>query len=176
MFVSILLAFVANLITHYVFGGIKLAGRAGTFTTAARVQLAVLAGTFVLLKAVAYWLDRYSLLSSGRKEPTFTGPGYTDIMAVLPAKLILMSIAIICALAFFAAIFTRDLRIPAMAVALLVLSSVLVGAVWPMIVEQFSVKPNAADKESTYIERNIAATRQAYGITGRQGHISALLG
>ena len=165
LFVSILLAFVANLITHYVFGGIKLAGRAGTFTTAARVQLAVLAGTFVLLKAVAYWLDRYSLLSSGRKEPTFTGPGYTDIMAVLPAKLILMSIAIICALAFFAAIFTRDLRIPAMAVALLVLSSVLVGAVWPMIVEQFSVKPNAADKESTYIERNIAATRQAYGIT-----------
>lgn len=53
LFVSILLAFVANLITHYVFGGIKLAGRAGTFTTAARVQLAVLAGTFVLLKAVA---------------------------------------------------------------------------------------------------------------------------
>lgn len=52
-----------------------------------------------------------------------------------------------------------------MAVALLVLSSVLVGAVYPMIVEQFSVKPNAAQKESTYIERNIEATRQAYGIT-----------
>ncbi|OYD69248.1 UPF0182 family protein [Rhodococcus sp. OK302] len=165
LFVAILLAFLANLLTHYIFGGIKLSGRAGTFTTAARVQLALLAGTFVLLKAVAYWLDRYSLLSSDRKEPTFTGPGYTDINAVLPAKLILLSIAVICALAFFAAIFTRDLRIPAMAVALLVLSSVLVGAVWPMIVEQFSVKPNAADKESTYIERNIAATRQAYGIT-----------
>ncbi|MDJ0111321.1 UPF0182 family protein, partial [Rhodococcus erythropolis] len=165
LFVSILLAFVANLVTHYVFGGIKLAGRAGTFTTAARIQLAVIAGTFVLLKAVAYWFDRYSLMSSSRKEPTFTGPGFTDINAVLPAKLILLSIAVICALAFFASIFTRDLRIPAMAVALLVLSSVLVGAVYPMIVEQFSVKPNAAQKESTYIERNIEATRQAYGIT-----------
>lgn len=165
LFVSILLAFVANLVTHYVFGGIKLAGRAGTFTTAARVQLAVIAGTFVLLKAVAYWFDRYSLMSSSRKEPTFTGPGFTDINAVLPAKLILLSIAVICALAFFASIFTRDLRIPAMAVVLLVLSSVLVGAVYPMIVEQFSVKPNAAQKESTYIERNIEATRQAYGIT-----------
>ncbi|WP_424807505.1 UPF0182 family protein [Rhodococcus sp. 27YEA15] len=165
LFVSILLAFVANLLTHYIFGGVKLAGRGGSFTTAARVQLAILAGVFVLFKAVAYWFDRYSLLSSGRKEPTFTGAGYTDINAVLPAKLILMSIAIICALAFFTAIFTRDLRVPAMGVALLVLSSVLVGAVWPMVVEQFSVKPNAASKESTYIERNIEATRQAYGIT-----------
>ncbi len=36
---------------------------------------------------------------------------------------------------------------------------------WPLVVEQFSVRPNAADKESAYIERNIAATRQAYGIT-----------
>ncbi len=102
LFVSILLAFVANLVTHYVFGGIKLAGRNGTFTTAARIQLAVIAGTFVLLKAVAYWFDRYSLMSSSRKEPTFTGPGFTDINAVLPAKLILLSIAVICALAFFA--------------------------------------------------------------------------
>ena len=32
------------------------------------------------------------------------------------------------------------------------------------LVEQFSVRPNAADRESPYIERNIAATRQAYGI------------
>ncbi len=84
---------------------------------------------------------------------------------MLPAKLIMLAIAVICAIAFFAAIFLRDLRIPAMAVALLVLSSVLVGAVYPLVVEQFSVKPNAADKERTYIERNITATRQAYGIT-----------
>ncbi|WP_338079845.1 UPF0182 family protein [Antrihabitans stalactiti] len=165
LFVSIVIAFFANLLTHYVFGGLRLAGREGALTRSARIQLAVLAGTFVLLKAIAYWFDRYSLLSSGRKEPTFTGASYTDINAVLPAKLILLSIAVICALAFFAGIFLRDLRVPAMATALLVLSSILVGAVWPLVVEQFSVRPNAADKESTYIERNIAATRQAYGIT-----------
>ncbi|MBD0322960.1 MAG: UPF0182 family protein, partial [Aldersonia sp.] len=165
LFVAVIIAFFANLVTHYVFGGMRLSGREGSLTTAARVQLAVFAGTFILLKAFAYWLDRYSLLSSSRKEPTFTGASYTDINAVLPAKLILLAIAVICALAFFAAIFLRDLRIPAMATALLVLSSVLVGAVWPLVVEQFSVRPNAADKERPYIERNIAATRQAYGIT-----------
>ncbi|WP_305095312.1 UPF0182 family protein [Prescottella sp. R16] len=165
LFVAVVIAFFASLVTHYIFGGLRLGNRQGALTRAARVQLAVLAGTFVLLKAVSYWFDRYALLSSSRKEPTFTGAGYTDINAVLPAKLILMAIAIICAIAFFAAIFLRDLRIPAMAVALLVFSSILVGAVWPLIVEQFSVKPNAADKERAYIERNIAATRQAYGIT-----------
>ncbi|MFD4431156.1 UPF0182 family protein, partial [Nocardia sp. NPDC058497] len=165
LFVAVVIAFFANLVTHYVFGGLRLAGREGTLTRAARVQLAVLAGMFVLLKAIAYWFDRYDLLSSTRKEPTFGGPSFTDINAVLPAKLILLSIAVICAIAFFAGIVLRDLRVPAMAAALLVLSSILVGAVWPMVVEQFSVRPNAADKESPYIERNILATRQAYGIT-----------
>ena len=126
-----------------------------------QIQLAVIAGTFVLLKAIAYWFDRYELLMSSRKEPTFNGASFTDINSVLPAKLILMSIAIICAIAFFAGIVLRDLRVPAMAAALLVLSSVLVGAVWPLMVEQFSVRPNAAEKESEYIERNIAATRKA---------------
>ncbi|WP_174565466.1 UPF0182 family protein [Rhodococcoides yunnanense] len=164
LFVSTLIAFFANLLTHYVFGGIRLAGREGALTRAARIQLAVLAGSFVLFKAIAYWLDRYSLLSSSRKEPTFTGAGFTDINAVLPAKLILLAIALICAAAFFAAIFLRDLRVPALATALLVLSSILVGAVFPLLMEQFSVRPNAAEKERTYIERNIAATRDAYGI------------
>ncbi|MGQ4599186.1 UPF0182 family protein [Nocardia sp. R6R-6] len=165
LFVAVVIAFFASLVTHYVFGGLRLSGREGTLTRPARIQLAVLAGLFVLLKAIAYWFDRYELLSSSRKEPTFTGGSYTDINAVLPAKLILLSIAVICAVAFFAGIVLRDLRVPAMAAALLVLSSVLVGAVWPLVVEQFSVRPNAADKESEYIERNIAATRQAFGIT-----------
>ncbi len=168
LFVAVILAFIANLVTHYVFGGIRLAGREGALSNAARIQLAVLAGTFFLLKAIAYWLDRYSLLSSSRKEPTFTGASYTDVNAVLLAKLILMAIAVICAITFFAAIVLRDLRIPAMATGLLLLSSILVGAVYPLVVEQFSVRPNAADKESAYIERNIAATREAYGITDEQ--------
>ncbi len=165
LFVAVVIAFFANLVTHYVFGGLRLTGKEGVLTTPARIQLAVLAGLFVLLKAVAYWFDRYELLMSSRKEPTFNGGSYTDINAVLPAKLILLAIAVICALAFFAGIVLRDLRVPAMAAALLVLSSVLVGAVWPLVVEQFSVRPNAAQKEREYIERNIAATRHAYGIT-----------
>jgi len=163
-FVGVLLAFVANLVTHYLFGGLRLAGRGGRLTTAARVQLAVLAGTFVLIKAVAYFFDRYELLSSDR-NPQFTGASYTDLHAVLPAKLILLCIAVICAGAFFAGVVLRDLRVPALATALLVLSSILVGAAWPAILQQFSVNPNGPDREAVSIGRNIASTRQAYGIT-----------
>ncbi|WP_431952084.1 UPF0182 family protein [Nocardia lijiangensis] len=164
LFVATVLAFLACLAAHYLFGGLRFSGSSPGLTHAARVQLAVLAGTFVTLKAAAYWLDRYSLLSTRSKEPTFAGPGYTDINAVLPARLILFAIAVICAAAVFAAVVVRDLRIPAMAAALLLLSSILVGAVWPLAVEQLSVRPNAADMERVYIERNITATRQAYGI------------
>ena len=165
LFVALFLAFLGNLVTHYIFGGIRLAAGTGAVSRAARIQLISLVGVLVLLKAVAYWLDRYELLSHTRMAKPFTGAGYTDINAVLPAKLILIAIALICAAAVFSALFLRDLRIPAIGLVLLLLSSVIIGAGWPMIVEQFSVKPNAAQKESEFISRSITATRQAYGLT-----------
>lgn len=163
LFVGVAISFVVALVTHYVFGGIRLTGRAGQVSGAARAQLAILAGVFVLLKAVAYWLDRYELLFSQRSD-RFTGATYTDLNAVMPAKLILLFISIICAIAFFAAVFQRNLQLPAIATALLVLSSVLVGAAWPQILQQFVVTPNAQEREALSIERNIAATRDAFGI------------
>jgi hypothetical protein len=164
MFAAVALCFLLSLATHYIFGGVRLTGRAGQISVAARAQLAVLAGIFVLLKAVAYWLDRYYLLFSTRSE-VFSGASYTDINAVLPAKLILLFISVICAAAFFLAVFRHNLQLPSIAVALLVLSSVLVGAAWPAVLEQFVVKPNANERESVPITRNIAATQQAYGLT-----------
>src|SRR5947209_8895185 len=165
LFVAMFLAFVANLLSHYIFGGIRLSGRTGALSRSARIQLISLVGTLVLLKAVAYWLDRYELLSHTRAGKPFTGAGYTDINAVLPAKLLLMAIAVICAAAVFSAVVLRDLRIPAIGLVLLLLSSLIVGAGWPLVVEQISVRPNAAQKESEYIARSITATRQAYGLT-----------
>ncbi len=166
-FVAVVLSFVAALVTHYLFGGLRLANRGGQLSGSARVQLAVLAGTFVLLKAVSYYLDRYGLLFS-RRNPLFTWSSYTDLNAVLPAKIILMCIAVICAVAFFVGAVLRNLQLPAIATALLVLSSILVGAVWPAMLEQFVVRPNANDREAASIQRNIAATREAYGITDQQ--------
>src|SRR4051794_29744602 len=166
LFAATLLALIANLVGHYLFGGIRLSGRTGALSRSARIQLITLVGVLMLLKAVAYWTDRYTLLSNTRAGKPFTGAGYTDINAVLPAKLILLAIAVICAAAVFSAIVLRDLRIPAIGVVLLLLSSLVVGWGWPLVVEQINVKPNAAQKESDYISRSITATRQAYGLTG----------
>ncbi|HZZ46610.1 MAG TPA: UPF0182 family protein [Pseudonocardia sp.] len=167
LFIAVGLCFVIALVTQYIFGGIRLTGRAGQVSVAARAQLAVIAGFFVLLKAVAYWYDRYALLLKPGDSNTkiFSGASYTDLNAVLPAKIILLFISVICAAAFFAAVFRHNLQLPSIAVALLVLSSVLVGAAWPAVLEQFVVRPNANVRESQPIANNIAATRNAYGLT-----------
>ena len=122
-------------------------------------------GVLVLLKAVAYWLDRYRLLSHTRSGKAVHGCWIPDINAVLPAKLILLAIAVICAAAVFSALFLRDLRIPGIGLVLLVLSSLIVGAGWPLVVEQISVKAECGAEKSDYIRRSITATRQAYGLT-----------
>ena len=125
LFVGVFLMLVGNLLGHYVFGGIRLSGRQGALSRAARMQLVSLVGILVLLKAVAYWFDRYELLSHTRGGKPFTGAGYTDINAVLPAKLILLAIAVICAVAVFSALVLRDLRIPAIGLVLLLPLSLL---------------------------------------------------
>ena len=165
LFIAVTLAFFGALIAHYIFGGIRLAGRGGQLSTSARMQLATLIGLFVLLKAFAYFTDRYQLLW-GDRDQQFTGATYTDVNALMPAKLILLCIAVFCALAFFAGAFLRNLQLPAIALVLLVLSSIIIGAAWPAILQQFSVSGNANQKEATYIQRANVATMQAYGLTG----------
>jgi uncharacterized membrane protein (UPF0182 family) len=117
---------------------------------------------FVLLKAVAYWYDRYALAL--KENALITGMTYSDVNALLPAKAILAAIAVICALLFFASIFTRSWLLPTAGTALLVISSVLIAGLYPAAVQQFQVKPSESSKEAPYIQRNIDATRVAYGI------------
>jgi uncharacterized protein len=163
LFVAIAIAFFGALITHYIFGGIRLAGRGGQFSGPARIQLSVTAGLFVVVYAVDYFFERYELLFSDRND-LFNGATYTDLNAVLPAKLILMFIAGFCAVAFFVGAFMRNLQLPAIATALLVLTSILIGAAWPAVLQQFSVKPNENVKEAEPIRRNLEATKYAFGI------------
>jgi len=167
LFVATALAFVAVLVTQYVFGGIRLAaGKHRKVTAQAALQLSLLVGVFVLVKAVQYWFDRYDLLFSDRSG-FFTGASYTDVHAVLAAKIILMCIAAICAVGFIVGGALRSIKLPVIALALLVLSSIVIGGVWPLILQKVVVAPSAITREAAYIERNIDATRQAYAITDK---------
>ncbi|MFL6053586.1 MAG: UPF0182 family protein [Actinoallomurus sp.] len=166
LFAAVILAFIAALVVHYLYGGVRLQGPGERVGSAARAHLSVLFGVFVLLKAVAYWFDRWGLADSQRG--VVTGPSYTDVNAVLPAKTILAVIALICALMFFATLVRRGAMLPGMAFGLLVLSAILIGGVYPLLIQTFQVKPNEVDKEARYIGRNIAATRQAYDVANTQ--------
>jgi hypothetical protein len=166
LFTTVILSFIAALVVHYLYGGLRVQGPGEKVSTATRAHLSVLFGVFVLLKAVAYWFDRWGLAHSERG--VVTGPSYTDVNAVLPAKTVLAVIALICALMFFATLVSRGAILPGMAFGLLVLSAILIGGVYPLLIQTFQVKPNEVDKESKYIGRNITATRQAYDVGGTQ--------
>ena len=161
---AVVLALIASAVVHYLFGGIRLQGTHDRLSGAAAAQLSTLLGVFVLAKAGDYWLDRYDLLDGSGK--LITGMGYTDDHAVLPAKNILLGIAVICALLFFLNIWRRTWLLPSVGLALYVLSAILLGLIWPGIVQQFQVSPTEADKEAKYITSNIEATREAYGLQG----------
>jgi len=163
LFAIVALSFFAVLATQYLYGGLRVSGPGRRITSQATLQLSLLVGIFVLVKAVQYWFDRYALLFSNRGV-SFTGASYTDVNAVLPAKIILMVIAAICAVGFIVGAFLRSVKLPAVALALLVLSSVLIGGVWPLVLQQVVVNPNGISKEPPYIQRNLDATRSAYDI------------
>jgi uncharacterized membrane protein (UPF0182 family) len=155
-------ALMAAALVHYLYGGIRLQTSHDRLSGAAQAQLSVLLGVFVLAKAADYWLDRFDLVS--QSGGLVTGMTYTDDHAVLPAKNILMGIAVICAVLFFLNVWRRTWLLPSVGLALLVLSAVLLGLIWPGIVQQFQVKPSEADRENSYIEKNIEATRAAYDL------------
>ncbi|MFJ1704363.1 UPF0182 family protein [Kitasatospora sp. NPDC088346] len=170
-FSAVIVSLLGSVLVHYLYGGLRLQGPGRRASAGAQGHLAVLLGVFVLLKAVAYWLDRYALaVKSGAYKGVdgWTGLRYVDANAFLPAKTILFFVAIICALLFFLTPVRRTWAPALIGFGLMALSAVLIGGVYPAIVQQFQVKPNEQAKETPYIQKNIDATRQAYGIADSQ--------
>ena len=135
---------------------------------AAQVQISVLLGLFVLLKAVDYWLDRYDLTTAAGS--LFTGMAYTDQHAVLPAKTILMFIALICAVLFFANVFRRTWLLP-------VGRARAAGALRDPARRDLARRscsssrssPPSRTRRRRTSTKNIEATRAAYGIADSSG-------
>ncbi len=162
LFALVVVAVLVTVFVHYVFGGIRFAGRGPRFTRAAQVHVAVLVGFGVLLRAFGYWLDRYNLAVDD--SGLFSGIGYTDANARIPAANILIGVSLVCALLFFAAVFVKSWVLPGVGLGLLLLTSILIGGVWPYVMQSFQVRPSEPDKEGPYIARNITATRDAYDV------------
>ncbi len=170
-FATAILSLISAALTHYLYGGLRVTSPGARATGAATGHLSVLLGIFVALKAVAYWLDRYGLAvksSDFKATDNWTGLRYVDANAYLPAKTILFCIAVICALLFFATLWRRTWQLPVIGFGLMVLSAILIGGLYPAIVQKFQVQPNEQAKEAPYVQKNLKATREAYGIDDTQ--------
>ncbi len=166
-FTVVVLSLLGALAVHYVFGGVRLQGIGDRMTNAARAHLSTLVAVFVLLKAIAYVLDRRAMLLEYNEGAKLYGAGYADVNALLPAKEILAYISVVVAIAIivFSNAWMRNLVWPGISLALLGVSAVAIGGIYPWAVQTFEVKPSARDKEAPYIQRSIEATRAAYGLT-----------
>lgn len=147
---------------HLLYGGISGGGRLFVASKGARTQLGVL-GLLVMIGISAnYVLGRFSLvLNDGGR---FAGASYTDVNAILPARSILAGIALVVGFMFLLVIWRGDWRIPATGVALMALSAIVIGGIYPAVVQNFQVESNQQDYEEPYIQRDIEATKFAYGI------------
>ena len=168
-FVATFIALGFVVLVQYLYGGLRLQPKGDRATRAAQVQVSVLLAVFLLLKSAAYWLDRYDLLlRSSDLAGGFTGLQYTQVNAVLPALNILTFVALLVALLFIVNVFIRQWIIPMIGLGLMVLTSVIVGGLYPLFVQQFQVRPSELVRERPFIERNIEATRQAFDIADAQ--------
>ena len=158
----ILLAVLATVAVSYLYGSIRVAGRELRISKSARIQIAILAGVYLLLQAVSIWLDQYVTLT--QTGDLITGASYTDVNATIPGRIILAGIAILVALLFFVTAFIGRWRFPVVGLVLLLISGLLIGTAYPWVVQRFQVDPNARVLETPYIQRNIDLTREAYGV------------
>ena len=146
----LVLSAMSAIVVHYLYGGIRLQAATDRMTATATVQLSVLGGLALLAKAVGYYLDRFDLVTGS--SPVVTGMSYTDEHAVLPARNILIGVALICALLFFITAWRRIWLLPGVGISLLVVTSIMLGLIWPAFVQNVQVNPNKPDKEAPYID------------------------
>ncbi|MFP3578240.1 UPF0182 family protein [Arthrobacter sp. SIMBA_036] len=157
-----IVAGIAGILTHYLYGSIRLLER-GIFTSrAAQIHVAVIGAVFLVLLGINFWLDRYTTVQSSSGH--WAGALYTDVNAVVPTKAILAVAAGLVAILFIIAAVVGRWRLPVIGTAMLVITAILAGGVYPWVIQQFQVRPSENTLEKEYIGRNINMTRSAYGL------------
>jgi hypothetical protein len=159
-FAALLVILIVTLVFHYLNGGIRLQTPFQRVTPQVKVHISVILALMALTKTVQYYLARFGLTLSHRG--VVDGATYTDVHAQLPALTLLMFISVAAAVLFILNIFRRGWVFPIIAVGLWGFISIVVGTIYPAIIQRFVVQPNEYAREQSYIQRNIASTRAAF--------------
>ncbi|GAH78754.1 unnamed protein product, partial [marine sediment metagenome] len=92
------------------------------------------------------------------------GASYADMHAKLPAQWILLAVVLICMGVFVVSVLRRNLRWPLYSIGGWIVAAIIVGGIFPAVVQRFQVEPNELARERPYIEYNIQFTREAFAL------------
>lgn len=159
------LAALTGAATALLYGGVSINGREVRISRTMRVQLGVLGVLYFSVQAVSLWLQQYDSLVTASSGFLAFGAGYAEANATIPGRAIMAGIAILVAVLFLLTAVIGRWRLAVVGTALYIVSGLILGLGYPSLVQRFQVDPSARTLEAEYIERNIAATRDAYGVS-----------
>jgi uncharacterized membrane protein (UPF0182 family) len=155
--IVVLLGTVATYVFAYGVQRLKL-----DFTRPVLLHLAGLVVCVLGLFAWGYWLGIWELVYSS--HGAVFGASYADMNARLPVRWILLVIVIIVAAVIVYSVFRRNYRWPLYGIGAWIIAAILIGAVYPALIQRFQVQPSELARERPYIEYNIEYTRNAYAL------------
>jgi len=162
LFAALVIVLLLTIAAHLLNGGVLFTSSMPTVRASTKVHVAVLLAVLAAVKAADYWVTRYEL--TNERRGFVQGATYTVVNAQLPAMMLLVLIALLTAVLYLSTIRTDRWRLPLVASGLWLVVLIVGGLVYPAIVQSLIVRPNQEEREATYIERNVVATRAAMGI------------
>ena len=151
-----------TLVFHYFNGGIQPQRGLPRVRPPVKAHISVLLALIALDKAVGYIFQRWSMVNAS--DGYVNGAGYTDVHARLPAELLLVYVSIGAALILLYNIRRQGWTLPVLAVGIWAFVALVVGIIYPALLQALKVNPAQSSLEAPYIGRNIMATRDAYGL------------
>ncbi|HLY35870.1 MAG TPA: UPF0182 family protein [Candidatus Limnocylindria bacterium] len=134
-------------------------------STPVRAHLTILGALLLLAIASGYQLDIAQLsFSTNGLGGAIQAATYADLHARQPAYVILTVVAVVAAGLVLANTWFKTLWLIGFAAGAWLVLSVVVGGIYPTIVQNLQVSPNERALEQPYIADNIAATRAAFDL------------
>jgi uncharacterized membrane protein (UPF0182 family) len=162
LLVSLFVVLIVTTGFHYLNGGIRATRVSPRVSPRVKAHLSVIGAGIALMKAAGYVIAKWELVNS--TNGYVRGAGYTDVHARMPAMTILFYLSLAAAVILLANVRSRGWSLPAVAVGLWVFVALVIGVLYPTILQALKVQPAQASLETPYISRNITATRAAYNI------------
>lgn len=147
----------------YWYGAWRIRGGSRKVTRGMTQVVSLLVAAYLVFTAASVWISRYGLTTSARGPVTGAGP--TDVNAALPAKYVLVVIALVlAALAVANAVRRCRVRWLAATLVLITVTTTLLSSTIPGLYFHFREAPSASKVDLGEISHNIAATRAAFGL------------